>query len=138
MSRPGPLRDRAPEIVTVVDFSHEGRGVARVDGKAIFIDDALPGEKVEIVRVRRQRSYDEARLVKVIEPSADRVAPRCEHYGVCGGCALQHLSGERQIDLKQKQLLDELQRIGHVTPQSVLPPLQAHVWNYRRRARLGV
>lgn len=138
MSRPGPLRDRAPEIVVVENLSHEGRGVARVDGKAIFVDDALPGETVEIVRVRRQRSYDEARLVKVIESSPDRVAPRCEHYGVCGGCALQHLSGEQQLALKQKQLLDELQRIGHVVPQEVLPPLEANSWNYRRRARLGV
>jgi 23S rRNA (uracil1939-C5)-methyltransferase len=138
MSRPGPLRDRAPETVVIADLSHEGRGVARVDGKAIFVDDALPGETVEIVRVRRQRSYDEARLLKVIAPSADRVTPRCEHYGICGGCALQHLSTERQIDLKQKQLLDELQRIGHVVPNDVFQPLRANSWNYRRRARLGV
>ncbi len=138
MSRPGPLRDRAPEVVTVVDLSHEGRGVARVDGKAIFIDGALPGEVVEIVRVRRQRSYDEAQLQKVIEASPDRVAPKCPHFGVCGGCALQHVSSERQLALKNKQLLDELQRIGRVTPREVLAPLQATSWNYRRRARLGV
>jgi 23S rRNA (uracil1939-C5)-methyltransferase len=138
MSRPGPLRNRAPEVVTIDSLSHEGRGVARVDGKAIFVDAALPGEVVEIVRVRRQRSYDEARLEKIIEASPDRVAPLCAHYGMCGGCALQHLSGERQLALKQKQLLDELRRIGHVDPEEVLPPLQANIWNYRRRARLGV
>jgi 23S rRNA (uracil1939-C5)-methyltransferase len=138
MSRPGPLRDRAPEVVTIVGLSHEGRGVARVEGKAIFIDDALPGEVVEIVRIRRQRSYDEARLQKIIEASPDRVTPKCAHYGMCGGCALQHLSSERQLALKQQQLIDELQRIGHVVPENVLPPLQVGTWNYRRRARLGV
>jgi 23S rRNA (uracil1939-C5)-methyltransferase len=138
MSRPGPLRNRASEQVTIVDLSHEGRGVARVDGKAIFVDDALPGEVVEIVRVRRQRSYDEARLEKIIEASPDRVAAACVHYGMCGGCAMQHISSERQLAQKQKQLLEELARIGHVTPQQVLAPLQAKTWNYRRRARLGV
>lgn len=138
MSRPGPLRDRAPEVVTIADLSHEGRGVARVDGKAIFVHDALPGEMVEIVRVRRQRSYDEARLSRIIEASPDRVAPQCPHYGVCGGCALQHVNSERQLALKQKQMLEALTRIGHVQPQEVLPPLQATTWNYRRRARLGV
>jgi 23S rRNA (uracil1939-C5)-methyltransferase len=138
MSRPGPLRNRAAEQVTIVDLSHEGRGVARVEGKAIFVDDALPGEVVEIVRVRRQRSYDEARLEKIIVASPDRVAPKCAHYGTCGGCALQHMSSDRQLAQKQKQLLEELARIGHVEPERVLEPLQAGTWNYRRRARLGV
>jgi 23S rRNA (uracil1939-C5)-methyltransferase len=138
MSRPGPLRNRASEVVTIVGLSHEGRGVARVDGKAIFVDDALPGEQVEIVRVRRQRSYDEARLEKVIAPSPDRVTPKCAHYGVCGGCALQHMSSDAQLAQKQSQLLDELARIGKVEPERVVPALQANDWNYRRRARLGV
>lgn len=138
MSRPGPLRNRPPETVSIADLSHEGRGVARVEGKAIFVDDVLPGEVVEIVRVRRMRNFDEARLQRVIEPSQDRVPPRCAHFGMCGGCALQHLSGEQQRSHKEKQLLDELQRIGHVLPEQVLPPLHAQDWNYRRRARLGV
>jgi 23S rRNA (uracil1939-C5)-methyltransferase len=134
MSRPGPLRNRAVEQVTIVDLSHEGRGVARVEGKAIFVDAALPGEVVEIVRVRRQRSYDEARLEKIVVASPDRVAPKCAHYGTCGGCALQHMSSDRQLAQKQK----ELARIGLVQPEHVLEPLQAGTWNYRRRARLGV
>jgi 23S rRNA (uracil1939-C5)-methyltransferase len=138
MSRPGPLRNRASEVVTIVGLSHEGRGVARVEGKAIFVDDALPGEQVEIVRVRRQRSYDEARLEKIIVASPDRVTPKCAHYGVCGGCALQHMSGAAQLAQKQSQLLEELTRIGHVEPERVLEPLQANDWHYRRRARLGV
>ncbi|MFC4312140.1 23S rRNA (uracil(1939)-C(5))-methyltransferase RlmD [Steroidobacter flavus] len=128
---------RQPEIAKIDDLSHEGRGVAHVDGKTVFIDDALPGEVVEWQRLKRGRNFDEGRLLKVIEPSPDRVEPRCAHFGMCGGCVLQHLSGEQQLQFKQKQLMDSLTRIGKVTPEAVLPPLQAGSWNYRRRARLA-
>ncbi len=126
-----------PETAFIEDLSHEGRGVAHHEGKTIFIDDALPGERVEWSCIKRGRNFDEGRLDRVVEPSADRVTPRCTHFGICGGCTLQHLSSERQIEFKQKQLLDALARIGRVTPDAVLPPLQAGVWNYRRRARLA-
>jgi 23S rRNA (uracil1939-C5)-methyltransferase len=132
-SRPG----RQIEIADVVDLSHEGRGVARVEGKTVFIDDALPGERVEWVRTKRGRNFDEGRLERVLEPSPDRVAPRCPHFGVCGGCALQHMASPKQLEFKQQQLLEALSRIGRVTPAQVLPPLQADVWSYRRRARLA-
>ena len=128
---------RQPETATITDLSHEGRGVAHVDGKTVFIDDALPGEVVEWQRLKRNRNFDEGRLLRVIEPSPDRVEPRCAHFGVCGGCVLQHLSGERQLEFKQRQLTEALARIGKVTPHEILPPLQAGVWNYRRRARLA-
>ncbi|HEY5755525.1 MAG TPA: 23S rRNA (uracil(1939)-C(5))-methyltransferase RlmD [Steroidobacter sp.] len=128
---------RQPETAKITDLSHEGRGVAHVDGKTVFIDDALPGELVEWQRLKRGRNFDEGRLLKVIEPSPDRVEPRCAHFGICGGCVLQHLSGEQQLQFKQKQLMDSLTRIGKVTPQEILPPLQADSWNYRRRARLA-
>jgi 23S rRNA (uracil1939-C5)-methyltransferase len=126
-----------PETAKITDLSHEGRGVAHVDGKTVFIDDALPGELVEWQRLKRGRNFDEGRLLKVIEPSPDRVEPRCIHFGVCGGCVLQHQSGEQQLQFKQKQLMDSLTRIGRVTPQEILPALQADSWNYRRRARLA-
>jgi 23S rRNA (uracil1939-C5)-methyltransferase len=125
------------ETARITDLSHEGRGVAHVDGKTVFIDDALPGELVEWQRLKRGRNFDEGRLLKVIEPSPDRVEPRCAHFGICGGCVLQHLSGEQQLQFKQKQLMDSLARIGKVTPQEILPPLKADSWNYRRRARLA-
>lgn len=125
------------ETARITDLSHEGRGVAHVEGKTVFIDDALPGELVEWQRVKRGRNFDEGRLLRVIEPSPDRVEPRCIHFGMCGGCVLQHLSGEQQLQFKQKQLMDSLTRIGRVTPQETLPPLQAASWNYRRRARLA-
>jgi len=126
-----------PETAKITDLSHEGRGVAHVEGKTVFIDDALPGELVEWQRIKRGRNFDEGRLLKVIEPSADRVEPRCPHFGMCGGCVLQHQSGEQQLQFKQKQLLDSLTRIGKVTPQEILPALRADSWNYRRRARLA-
>jgi 23S rRNA (uracil1939-C5)-methyltransferase len=128
---------RQPETAKITDLSHEGRGVAHVDGKTVFIDDALPGELVEWQRFKRGRNFDEGRLLRVIEPSPDRVEPRCIHFGMCGGCVLQHLSGEQQLQFKQKQLMDSLTRIGKVTPKDILPPLQAGTWNYRRRARLA-
>lgn len=128
---------RQPETAKITDLSHEGRGVAHVDGKTVFIDDALPGELVEWQRLKRGRNFDEGKLLRVIEPSPDRVEPRCAHFGICGGCVLQHLSGEQQLQFKQKQLLDSLTRIGKVTPKEILPPLEADKWNYRRRARLA-
>jgi 23S rRNA (uracil1939-C5)-methyltransferase len=122
---------------TVEDLSHEARGVAHHEGKAVFIEDALPGERVEWSRRKRGKTFDEGKLERVLEASPDRVTPRCAHHGVCGGCALQHLAPVKQIEFKQRQLIEALTRIGHVTPGELLPPLQANVWNYRRRARLA-
>jgi 23S rRNA (uracil1939-C5)-methyltransferase len=130
-------RARQVETAEITDLSHDGRGVARVGGKTVFIDDALPGERVEWVRLKRGRNFDEGRLERVLEPSPDRVEPRCAHFGVCGGCVLQHLSPARQLEFKQQQLNEALSRIGQVTPAAVLPPLQEGVWGYRRRARLA-
>jgi 23S rRNA (uracil1939-C5)-methyltransferase len=122
----------------VVDLAHDGRGIARVGGKAIFIDGALPGERVRFRVLKRRRQFDEAGLVDVLIASPDRVAPGCAHFGICGGCTLQHLSPAAQIQAKERQLLDNLQRIGRVRPDRVLAPLRGPDWAYRRRARLGV
>lgn len=129
--------ERRIETAEIIDLADDGRGVARVDGKIVFIDDALPGERVEWARIKRGRNFDEGRLERVLEPAADRVEPRCAHFGVCGGCRLQHLSPPRQLEFKQRQLYDALTRIGKVTPAQMLPPLHGGVWNYRRRARLA-
>jgi len=126
-----------PEISTIDDLSHEGRGVTHHGGKVVFVEDALPGERVEWLRLRRGSNFDEARLERVLEASPDRVVPRCAHFGVCGGCALQHLSAEQQIEFKQRQLTEALARIGKVTAHEILAPLRAGLWNYRRRARLA-
>jgi 23S rRNA (uracil1939-C5)-methyltransferase len=135
------LKSRRPAgqltVGVVTDLSHDGRGVAHHEGKTIFVDDALPGERVVWSVYKRSRNFDEAALKEVLEPSADRAVPACPHFGVCGGCVLQHLQPEQQLAFKQTQLLESLARIGKVTPANVLPPLQADVWNYRRKARLA-
>jgi 23S rRNA (uracil1939-C5)-methyltransferase len=122
----------------IVDLSHDGRGVGRLDGKAVFVSGALAGERVRARRLRGRRNFDEAELLEVLTPSAERVEPGCPHFGRCGGCALQHLDPAAQILAKQRVLLENLERIGHVQPERVLPPLTAVPWGYRRRARLGV
>ena len=141
MSRRAAVRraqsNRPPEEAVIVDLAHDGRGVARIDGKTVFVPDALPGETVRVVRNSFHSSFDEARLEYVLTPSADRVTPECIHFGLCGGCALQHLAPKRQMEFKQQQLSEAFERIGKVKPLKVLPPLQGEVWRYRRRARLG-
>ena len=139
MARPRPPRiDKTPFEAEIVDHSHDGRGVARRDGKTLFVAGALPGERVMAEQTAKNRHFDEARTVEVLQASPDRVTPRCEHFGVCSGCVLQHLAEDRQILLKQRVLLENLERIGHVTPQVVLPPLTGESWGYRRKGRFSV
>ena len=96
--------------VTALD--HEGRGVARIDGKVTFIADALPGETVQFKYLSQRRDKDEGQVVSVTVASPDRVTPPCKHFGLCGGCVLQHLAPAKQIEWKQHELLQTLQRIG--------------------------
>lgn len=122
----------------IADLSHDGRGVARVDGKAVFVTGALPGERVTLRPLGRHRRFDEATVAEVLRASPDRVQPRCAHFGTCNGCALQHLAPAAQIAAKQHVLLENLERIGRVRPQTLLPALTGEPWGYRRKARLGV
>ncbi|MBV8804201.1 MAG: 23S rRNA (uracil(1939)-C(5))-methyltransferase RlmD, partial [Sinobacteraceae bacterium] len=124
---------------TVVALTHDGEGIVRgaAAGKAAFVAGALPGESIRFRRTRRHRQHDEAELLEVLQPSPARVTPRCEHFGVCGGCALQHLAPQAQLEAKQTELRDNLERVGRVSPEEWLPPLRGPVWGYRRRARLG-
>lgn len=136
--------DQTPVTVTIRDLSHDGRGVARwpdthrQPDKAVFVTAALPGEQVSVQQTGRSRHFDEARTLEVLQPSPDRVQPRCPHVAICSGCVLQHLAEDRQIAYKQQVLLDNLQRIGHVQPQTVLPPLTDSAWGYRRKGRFSV
>jgi 23S rRNA (uracil1939-C5)-methyltransferase len=121
-------------------LNHEGWGVVRDaggSGKVTFVAGALPGELVEFRTRRRQRHHDEAELVAVLERSPDRIEPHCAHFGLCGGCALQHLGPAAQLQVKDAQLREALRRIGKVEPQQWLEPLGGEPWGYRRRARLG-
>jgi 23S rRNA (uracil1939-C5)-methyltransferase len=133
--------DRTPFQTDILDLSHDGRGVARREGeggKVTFITGALPGEVVSAEPTARNRHFDEARTLEVLQPSPQRVTPRCPHFGVCAGCVLQHLEESQQIVAKQRVLTDNLTRIGHVTPGKVLPPLVGDSWGYRRKGRFSV
>lgn len=131
---------RSEEVFTarVADTTSEGRGVIRGAGKTVFIDGAIAGEQVRYRVRKRRRNYDEAELLEVLEASADRVTPRCAVYGTCGGCVLQHVAAAAQLRLKEGVLLGNLQRIGGVRPERVLPAIGGAEWGYRRKARLGV
>lgn len=124
--------------VEIVDLSHDGRGVAHQEGKTVFVPGALPGERARVRIRRRKRRYDEAALLELLTTSPQRVEPRCAHFDMCGGCSLQHLDSAGQIQAKQKTLVDNLQRIGKVSPDTWLEPLLAEPWAYRRRGRLSV
>lgn len=130
-------KNKDPATALVHALSHDGRGIATIEKKTTFISGALPGETVTY-RINQKRStYNEAALVDVIHPSPERVTPPCQHFGVCGGCSLQHMSMDTQIQLKQQTLLDQLKHFGQVTPANILPPLSATSLGYRRKARLG-
>lgn len=131
--------DKTPFQAEILDLSHDGRGVARrADGKAVFIAGALPGETVMASQTARSRHFDEAFTVEVLQPSPDRVVPRCPHFGTCGGCVLQHLDEAKQIVAKQRVLQENLERIGKVAPKRVLDPLVDASWGYRRKGRFSV
>jgi 23S rRNA (uracil1939-C5)-methyltransferase len=128
----------APVEIEIESLTHEGRGLGHLDGKAVFVDGALPGELVRFKYTRIQGRFDEGRTVEVLRASPERVVPRCPHFGVCGGCSLQHQDPAAQIRMKESTLADVFARIGRVEPETWLPPLVAGHWGYRRKARLGV
>lgn len=135
-------KKREPETACIESVTHDGKGIAAVLGKKVFVAGALSGETVRFQRRKRKRNYDEAELLEVLEPSADRIVPRCAVFDACGGCSLQHISGASQREIKHRSLVDSLERIGRVKPEKWLPPLyddgSEGGWNYRRRARLAV
>ncbi len=124
--------------LTLHALDARGHGIARdPEGKVVFVEGALGGETVEAEILRRKPKFDLARTIAVIEPSSARRAPRCPYFGVCGGCATQHVDGRTQVAAKQRWLEDCLARIGKVTPDALLPPVYGEEWGYRRRARLS-
>ncbi len=126
------------QVVSIESLDQEGRGIAHVAGKAVFVEGALPGETVAIATLKRKPTYEIARVTQVLTASASRITPRCPHFGVCGGCTLQHADPALQIAAKQRALEDALERIARVRPGIVLPPIHGPAWGYRHRARLSV
>ena len=123
--------------LTIDTLDAEGRGVARqADGKVVFVEGALPGERVEAEILHSKRSFDVARTVAILHASSARRTPRCPNFGVCGGCATQHADSRTQVAAKQLGLEENLERIGGVRPEILLAPIYGEDWGYRHRARL--
>jgi 23S rRNA (uracil1939-C5)-methyltransferase len=120
----------------IESLDQEGRGVARRDGKTVFIEGALPGEIVTCKSFRTKPSYEVAVVEEILGPGAFRTAPRCPYFGYCGGCSLQHLDARAQVAMKQRVLEDSLWHVGRVRPDQVLPAIHGPAWGYRHRARL--
>ena len=127
-----------PEALTIESVDHEARGVARHEGKVIFVDGALPGERVIASPYRRRAKYDNAQISSIVSASPARVTPRCAHYGICGGCTMQHADLATQVAIKQRVLEDNLSHIGRVVPEVMLRPITGPAWEYRYRARLSM
>ncbi len=138
MARRKRRRESPPPFEARIEgLSHEGRGIAHHNGKIVFVFGALPGERVLIQINQSNKKYAEASVLEVLEASPLRIEPRCAHFGVCGGCSLQHLSNDDQIAIKQQAVLEMLQH-ADIDIGEVMPPLRGDHWGYRRKARLGV
>ena len=128
--------------VEIESLDQEGRGVAHREGKAVFIEGALPGERVFYERYRQKARYETGRAVSIERESSMRVVPRCPHAGLhvgaCGGCSMQHIDARAQVTLKQRVLEDTLWHLGRVRPQMMLRPIEGPAWRYRHRARMAV
>lgn len=122
----------------IESLDHVGQGIAREDGKTIFVEGGLPGERVSWLSYRRKPNFEMARVTEIHKAASARVEPRCPHFGVCGGCSLQHADPNLQIATKQRVLEDNLQHIGHVRPGAVYAPISGPTWHYRFRARVSV
>jgi 23S rRNA (uracil1939-C5)-methyltransferase len=128
----------APVAVTIESLAHDGRGIAHVDGKVVFIDEALPGEQVEFIYTDSRRDYAEGKVDKLLTRSEQRTDPECPHFGSCGGCSFQHVKNEQQIKIKQGLLIEQFKGIGKVEIPQIWEPLTGPYWGYRRKARMGV
>ncbi|MBS0350598.1 MAG: 23S rRNA (uracil(1939)-C(5))-methyltransferase RlmD [Proteobacteria bacterium] len=127
-----------PVTATIENLSHDGRGVARVNGKTVFVSGALPAEIVQFQIVRKRNQFDEAETIEILNPSPHRQQPRCSHFGNCGGCSLQHFDLPEQLGHKQQTLQNLLKYQAKTAPLAWLTPISSPSWGYRRKARLGV
>jgi 23S rRNA (uracil1939-C5)-methyltransferase len=127
------------EWLQVESLDLEGQGVAHnLEGKVVFIEGALPGETVRVNVIRRKNNWEQATLAELGRESPMRVTPQCPHFGVCGGCKMQHFHVSAQVATKQRALEDGLWHLGKVKAEQVLRPIEGPAWGYRYRARLSV
>ena len=122
----------------IESLDQEGRGIAHVEGKAAFIEDAVPGEAVVYSAYRKEPNYELGKTERIQRPSSMRVEPRCRYFGTCGDCSMQHLEAKAQVAAKQRILEDNLWHIGKVKAEVLLPAIYGQAWEYRQRARLSV
>lgn len=132
------IRDIPVEPLHIESLDQEGRGIARREGKVIFVEGALPGEHVTASVYRKNRSFELANVQTVLKPATSRIVPRCVYFGICGGCALQHVDVATQVAVKQRVLEDALSHIGKVKAGEILSPVHGPAWGYRHRARFTV
>ncbi len=131
-------------IISIETLDAEGRGIGHLpnedgtQGKVVFVEGALPGELVQCESWKKKSKWELARTVSLLHESSLRVVPTCPHFGVCGGCSMQHLDSAAQVALKQRVLEDNLWHIGRVRAENVLRPIHGPYWGYRYRARLSV
>ncbi len=136
-----PRKRKLPEEavqVTIESLAHDGRGVTHVDGKAVFIDEALPGEQLEFIYTDMRKDFAEGKVETLLTRAPERTEAECPHYGRCGGCSFQHVINAEQIKMKQCLLVEQFQRIGKVSIDEFWDPLTGPYWGYRRKARMGV
>lgn len=125
--------------LSIIDWDPaELRGVAKADdGKTVFVERAIVGERVRAVARKVNKRYDEARCAQVLRPSPLRAEPACPHFGLCGGCSLQHIEPKAQVALKQRMIEEQFRRIAGFAPETVFPPIEGPTWGYRHRARMS-
>ena len=121
----------------IESLDHEARGITRLEGKTVFVEGGLPGERVEYSCYRKKPTYEIARIDRVVTPSASRVEPKCPHFGVCGGCSMQHLEPSAQVAAKQRLLEANLWHLGRLVAGQIYAPIHGAPWGYRFRARLS-
>lgn len=137
MNHKKPLKKKPIiESIQIEELSHDGRGIGRIDGKTIFIEGALPNERVSAEIFKKHSRYEEGKVTAIIEPAPIRIEPKCPHFQYCGGCVLQHINHDAQIHHKTKVLKDHLEHFGQIEPKTWLPPVTGQIWNYRHKARL--
>lgn len=144
MPQQSPRAAHFPTLIDIDSIDMDARGVGRLrdeegnPGKVVFVEGALPGERVEYSSYRKKPSYEQATLSKVLRPSVMRTTPGCRFFGTCGGCSMQHLDIRAQIAVKQRVLEDDLQHLAKLRPETVFRPIHGPAWGYRYRARLTV